>query len=115
MLKKCYRLTKRGSFTYVYNKGARASRPLLGLVFVPAKNLRIGFSVPNKVGKAVVRNLLKRRLRAYVRSILPQIRPAQIVITAKPDADKLTYSELTATVRELLLKAKLLKELTMDN
>ena len=108
MLKKTYRLVKRGSFTFVYNKGERKSDKLLSLVYVPAKGLRIGFSVPNKIGKAVVRNKLKRRLRAYVRTQIPFLKPVQAVITARAGADKLSYDELCAVLKGLFVKAKLL-------
>ena len=109
MLKRCYRLTKRGSFTYLYNKGERKSDRLLSLVFISGKNLKVGFSIPNKIGKAHVRNLLKRRLRAYVRGSIPYLRPAQIVISARPGAQELTYLELCKSVKELFTKAKLFK------
>lgn len=72
MLKKPNRLTKRGSFAYVYRNGSRRSERALTLMFVNSKGgVRAGFSVPNKVGKAVVRNTLKRRLRAAFRSFCP--------------------------------------------
>jgi len=109
MLKKVYRLTKRGSFAFVYNKGERKSERLIGLIYVPGKNLKIGFSVPNKVGKAHVRNLLKRRFRAIARELIPTLRPAQIVISAKPGAELLSYAELHSCVTELFRKAKLFK------
>ncbi len=109
VLNKTYRLTKRGSFTYVYNKGGRKSDKQLSLIFVPAKSLRIGFSVPNKVGKAVVRNRLKRRLRACCRLLLPSLLPAQMVIAARAGAETLTYRELCGAVQGMLARAKLLK------
>ena len=34
--------------------------------------MRVGFTVTKKIGGAVVRNRMKRRLRALVREILPQ-------------------------------------------
>ncbi|MCL2847677.1 MAG: ribonuclease P protein component [Firmicutes bacterium] len=107
MLSKQYRLTKRGSFTYVYNKGLRQSRGLVALVYVPSKNLKVGFSVPNKVGKAVVRNRLKRQMRAIVRGLLPNIKTAQIVFTLRQESDKLSFRGLEQKVTELLVRAKL--------
>ena len=107
MLSRNNRLTKRGSFTFVYNRGARQSRGVVALIFVTSKNLRVGFSVPNKVGKATVRNKLKRQMRAIIREYLPSIKPAQIVFALRAEADKLGYTELKAKVWELLGRAKL--------
>jgi len=108
MLAKQYRLTKRGSFTYLYNRGERKSRGPISLVFLGSgKTKKIGFSVPNKVGKAHVRNLLKRRLRAIVRQQLPRIKSAQIILCARAEADKLGFVELRCIVQGLLTKAGL--------
>jgi ribonuclease P protein component len=108
MLAKKYRLTKRGSFTYVYNKGERKSDKLLGVVFVRARALRIGFSVPNKVGKAVVRNRLKRRLRALSRTLVTALAPAQIVVTARPGAEGLSFEALKSLLNGLFVRTGLL-------
>lgn len=110
MLNKKFRLIKRGSFTYVYNKGERKSDKLLSLIFVPSKSLKIGFSVPNKVGNAVKRNQVKRRLRAIVRNFIPLLKPVQCVIAAKDGAAGLSYAELNETVEELFKRAKLFKQ-----
>lgn len=108
MLAKKYRLTKRGSFTYVYNKGEKKFDSLVGLVFVKSKARKIGFSVPNKIGKAVVRNKLKRRMRAIIREKLSNIIPVQAVFTLKEGSDKLEYRDLKKVVCKLLIRAKLL-------
>jgi len=107
MLSKINRLTKRGSFTFVYNKGERKALSLVGLVFIKSKAKRIGFSVPNKVGKAVVRNRLKRQMRAIVRERVSKIAPCQAVFTLKAGADKLSFSELSKNVDNLLRRSKL--------
>jgi len=108
MLAKTYRLTKRGSFTYIYNKGERKGTPLISIVFVKSKNLKIGFSVPNKVGKACVRNKVKRRLRAALREFIPKILPCQVVFTAKLGTENLSFLEIKSTVKNLLIRSKLL-------
>ena len=108
MLSKKYRLTKRGSFTYVYNKGERKFDSLMGLVFVRGKVKKIGFSVPNKIGKAIVRNKLKRRMRAIVREKLSNILPAQVVFTLKEGSSRLEYNDLKNIVHKLLTKSKLI-------
>lgn len=108
MLNRQNRLTKNGSFAYVYRKGAVKRLGSLSLSCVMGgSGAKVGFSVPNKVGKAVVRNKLKRRLRAIVRARIGGIRRAQIVIAAKPGADKLSFCELSSAVDELLISAQL--------
>ena len=109
MLAKKYRLTKRGSFRYVYNKGERVSGNALRLVFVKGKSLKIGFSVSNKVGHAVKRNKLKRRLRAVLRELTPRLNAAQIVLVASPSAVELSFIDLRREVERLLKRAALLK------
>lgn len=109
MLPKISRLTKRGSFTYVYNKGERKNAGLITLTFIKSQTLKIGFSVPNKVGNAVVRNKIKRRLRAVLREFLPILLPAQAVFAAKIGADKLSYNEIRESVYKLISNAKLIK------
>lgn len=65
-------LTKRADFLAA-NKGLRVARP--GLVLLVRPNgfgqMRYGITVTKKIGNAVVRNRMKRRLRALVREILP--------------------------------------------
>lgn len=95
MFDKRYRLTKRGSFSYVYSKGASKNRGALRITYVKSKGApKIGISVPNTVGKAVVRNKVRRRIRAALRSRIKHIRPAQIVISARKGAEELSYLQI---------------------
>ena len=57
----------------MYKKGETARGKHFTLVFVRGKDApRIGVSVGNKVGHAVVRNKLKRRIRAVIGSKIPR-------------------------------------------
>lgn len=110
MLAKKYRLTKHGSFNYVYKSGERQNRFPIALVYVKGgKGVKVGFSVPNKVGKAVYRNKVKRRLRAAVAVYLGSLRPSQLVIGATAEAKKMTYAQIEETVGKLFSKAGLLR------
>ena len=59
---------------------------------------RVGFVVTKKMGKATVRNRIKRRLRAAVRAVFPlQAKPGfDYVLIARPIAVTRPYEELTA-------------------
>jgi len=111
MLKKAYRLTKRGSFDYVYKHGKKTHSSAIMLVYLLGKNTKVGFSVSKKIGKATVRNLVKRRLRAIVRQLLPQFeKKAQIVFLARPEIVKLDYKKLQQVVVVSLQKANFLQK-----
>ena len=111
MLSKKYRLTKNGSYSYLYSKGNRASERAVKLCFVKSKNgVKIGFSVSNKIGKAVVRNKVKRRMRAIVGEVLPYVSPCQAVFVAMVGVDGFDYETLRAQLLSLLVKAGLLQK-----
>jgi len=106
MLSKKFRLTKRGSFSYVYRKGKGTSTKSIKMLFVPSNATKIGFSVSNKIGKAVVRNLVKRRLRAILRENLHLIRAkGQIIFVAKEGIEDVEYGEIRRDVKYLIGKA----------
>ena len=97
MLKSENRLKKRKEFAYLYNNGTAKHTANLTLVYLPTKNrlLKIGFSVAKKIGKAYMRNLVKRRLRAIVRDIVPNLpNNYNMVLIAKSGIETLTFDEL---------------------
>ncbi len=110
MLAKGNRLNKHGSFAYVYRNGKRISEPDLVLIFTPAKTVRVGFSVSNKVGKAVVRNKVKRRLRASVGARLGRLGGCQAIVSANVSAAGKDFWALDAQVDRLFDRAGLKKK-----
>lgn len=110
MLAKKYRLTKNGSFTYLYAHGQRAAGKLVKLNYVKSKSgVKIGFSVSNKIGHAVVRNLVKRRMRAVIAEVIGRISPCQAVFIAQVGIDKLGYEDIKKQMTACLVKSGLLK------
>lgn len=69
---------------------------------------RFGFAVSRRVGKAVVRNRVKRRLRAAVAELHP---PGgfDVIVTARAPAAGATYHELKAALAQLLRRAGVLE------
>jgi ribonuclease P protein component len=102
-------LTKREQFAIVYNKGASWVDKVV--VMKTLRNglatTRCGFSVSSRVGGAVVRNRVKRRLREIVRSI-PLKSGWDIVIIARPAAARADFLLLNNDVGKLLTKAQLI-------
>ena len=109
MLSKEYRLVKRGSFAYVRSHGNKFSDRYLTFVTLRGRCKRIGFVVPNKVGKAVKRNLVKRRMRGVAGELLGRLGNGQMIFIARPGATELSYAELKNRMVSLLEKSGMLR------
>ncbi|MCA1824067.1 MAG: ribonuclease P protein component [Mycobacteriales bacterium] len=99
MLPRAARLRHGRDFRAVLRRGRRITRdPLVVVVltdFVAAGGPRAGLVVSRKVGPAVVRNQVRRRLRAVLAARLPVL-PAgsAVVVRALPAAAAATSAEL---------------------
>lgn len=83
----------RESFAALSRQGRRVREGPLTVIHRPdATDPRVAFAVGRKVGPAVVRNRLRRRLRALWRQASP--RGGDYLIVAAPTAAGLTFSQL---------------------
>ena len=105
-----YRLKKNRAFQYVYRRGHSAACRDLVMLFARGRELKVGFSVSKKVGNAVTRNRVKRRLRECFRPYLGDVKPGLYIIVARPSAAEATFQSLQRDVRYLLKKQGALKE-----
>lgn len=62
----------------------------------PLEMTRVGFTVSKKIGNAVVRNGVKRKLRVFYRLNKPLFPKADLNIIAKKGADTLSSQQLGA-------------------
>jgi ribonuclease P protein component len=102
-------LTKPAQYTLVYNEGRSWASSLLVMKALPNELTlsRFGFSVSRRVGKAVARNKVRRRLREILRRA--PLKPGwDIVFIARPPAATTSYAELKQSVEGLLSRARLL-------
>lgn len=99
-----YRLQKNKAFQYVYHRGKSVACRDLVMLHAKGKGLKVGFSVSKKVGNAVTRNKVKRRLRECFRPYLGDVKNGLYVIVARPSAAQATFQSLQRDVRYLLRK-----------
>jgi ribonuclease P protein component len=104
-----HRLRSTAEFGVTVRRGRRAgTRTLVVHVARPSSEgpVRVGFVVGKPVGGAVVRNRTKRRLRALVRPLLPQVLPgALVVVRANPPAAGVDTSVLQRDLVSALTRA----------
>lgn len=107
------RLKKRKQFNYLFKSGKYSTSEYFNLIYlkVKTKNYKIGYSISKKVGKAVVRNKVKRRLKECILKLSPFIKKEfYIIISAKPSIVNLKFDELSLKVKEMFVKNGLLNE-----
>lgn len=125
------RLKHRRDFLWVYQKGLRRQTKHLRLRALkyadaqpsPATQesahsqresgdspTRIGISISQKVDKrAVVRNRMKRRIRAALRELLPHLEPGwMLVIGVRKRSPECNYEQILRELKQLLAAAEVL-------
>ena len=103
------RLKRRSEFLNVSRAGKKTFAPhfiIIGKINDQGES-RLGITVSAKVGKAVIRNRIKRQLREFFRRHRREIRLHQdIIIIARRGAEKLSSQELTREIREALIHSR---------
>lgn len=96
------RLRKRREFEECYASGVRVSGRHIQVFLLaaagPSARTRLGISVPRRVGRAVSRNRVRRRLREIFRRTRTLFGAAtvSVVVNARPSASGATFQELSA-------------------
>jgi ribonuclease P protein component len=113
-----YRLRLNTDFQRVRQEGKSWANRLVVLCALPndLEYSRFGFAVSKRIGKAVVRNRVRRRMREAVRLRRASIADGwdMIFISRSAIAD-VTYAEISGAIEDLLRRADLCKVIASGN
>lgn len=90
------------SYRKVYAEGRSVSNRLLVLYYLSETcGIRMGVSVPGRLGKATVRNKLRRRVKEAFRRFPPEAPSGQFVFIVRRGASTATFQDLVDAMRGL--------------
>lgn len=99
------RIRKPAEFRRVFSRGRRTSNPVTNLVALrnDLPYIRVGLAVSKRVGSAVTRNLVKRRIRSAF-SEMNITDGWDVVITAKPESSIVSYEVLEGEIQKSIAR-----------
>lgn len=95
-----WRIRDRSTFVELRRRGRRVRRGPLTLTWLdrPEVPPRVAYAIGRSVGTAVVRNRVRRRLRAVVAAEAHRLPPGSYLVGASPEAATMSYDEMRSTV-----------------
>ncbi|HUY21323.1 MAG TPA: ribonuclease P protein component [Acidimicrobiales bacterium] len=103
-----WRIRDRATFEALRRTGRRSRRGPVTVTFAAVgeeTRPRVAYAVGRRVGGAVVRNRLRRRLRAVAADIGGTLRPGAYLVAAGREATGLPYEDLKAHVTAAMTSA----------
>ena len=104
------RIKKQKDFDLVFNKGARLYSKSLTLLYLKSKSTKFGISLSKKHGKAVLRNRIKRLLRAAFKNSIDLLNDNYYIILLPKRAEDYNYFEFNKDIEFLLKKGNIIND-----
>lgn len=111
-MKKTYRVKRERDFNDIFTKGRNVANRRFVIYSLPKEqhHFRVGLSVSKKLGNAVMRNRIKRRIRHVLIEYADQLTSEDFVIIARKGVENLSYQEIKQNLLHVLKLAKLYQE-----
>ena len=112
MMKKRFRIKKEKDFKVIFKRGkSYANRQFV--VYLKDNqeipHLRLGISVSKRLGNAVKRNQIKRRIRAFYQLHKNELKSLEYVVIARNPVTDMDYHEIEKSLLHVLRIAKCIK------
>ena len=112
-MRKSYRVKREKDFSAIFKKGQNAANRKFVIYKLEKEqaHFRLGISVSKKLGNAVVRNTVKRRIRHVIQAEKEKLLPGvDFVVIARKGAESLAFAEFEQNLFHALKVAKLYQE-----
>ena len=105
-------IKKDKKFKYIYTNGRSFANKKLVMYYIKnnEEKLQIGISISKKVGKAVVRNRLRRLIKENIRLSENIKNGYSIIFLARVGADDLNCDTMKSSMNHILRKCELLEK-----
>lgn len=101
-LPRAHRLTRRQDFQRLYGSGRKYVHRLAVFYVLPSETTKVGLTVSKRVGNAVQRNRVKRRLREALRRHLNEIPAIELAVVARGGLASAPFAACEAAVTNFL-------------
>ncbi|KHD45005.1 ribonuclease P protein component [Streptococcus hongkongensis] len=113
-MKKSYRVKREKDFQAIFDGGESTANRRFVIYFLnennSQKHFRLGISVGKRIGNAVTRNAVKRKIRHVIMEFSESLKPTDFVIIARKGVEKLDYQEVKQNIKHVLKLAHMLEE-----
>lgn len=96
------------SYRRVYAEGRSVSNRFLVLYYLPdPSGIKMGVSVPARLGKAVVRNRLRRQVKEAFRRFPPEAPSGQFVFIVRRGSLAASFQDIAAAMKGLVKRMEI--------
>ncbi|MGT2935250.1 ribonuclease P protein component [Streptococcus castoreus] len=111
-MKKPYRVKRKKDFQAIFKAGGNTANRTFVIYRLERvqSHFRVGISVGKKLGNAVTRNAVKRKIRHVLMALGDQLKSEDFVVIARKGVETLDYHAVQQNLHHVLKLAKLLEE-----